>query len=122
MLINPHIATFDIFMYSQAPFSQGNAATWKEAICSKTIRLTLFSSRLLSKRKTRLCLSEETKCRALKMQNSFTGTLRIPAAKHGGMLLVTGESRLPELGVQQVFPSLRASTRAVTNSENAPLL
>lgn len=33
-------------MSSQAPFSQGNATTWKEAICSKTIRLTLFSSRL----------------------------------------------------------------------------
>lgn len=64
-------------MSIQAPFSQGNATTWKAAICSKTIRLTLFSSRLRSKRRARLCLSEETRCHALKMQNSFTGTLRI---------------------------------------------
>lgn len=101
-------------MYSQAPFSQGNATTWKEAICSKTIRLTLFSITLRSKRKACPCLSEETKCHALETQCSFMGTLRIPAAILKGTVLTTGKIRLPGLGVQQVFPSLWASTRAVT--------
>lgn len=93
-------------MYSQAAFSQGNATTWKEAICSKTIRLTLFSRRLGSKRKTHLCLSEETKCHALEMQNSFTETLRIPAAMHRRMMLMTGRSGCQRRGCNRYFISM----------------
>lgn len=88
-------------MFSQAPFSQGNATTWKEAICSKTIRLTLFSGRV--------DLKEGHVFVSLRRQGATLSKLRAASQGHSesrhkvqkdGM----GRIRLLEQGVQQLFP------------------
>lgn len=92
-------------MYSQAPFSQGNATTWKEAICSETIRLTLFSSRLGSKRKAHLCLSGD-KVPCSRNAEQLHGDIRNPCCNAQKDSARNRQGQAARAGVQQVFPSL----------------
>lgn len=87
-------------MSSQAPFSQGNATPWKEAICSQTIRLTLFSSRL--------DLKEGHVFVSLRTQGATLSKFRAASqgrseSCHKVLKDVTGKIRLPEQGCNRYF-------------------